>query len=207
MTNRYPDDGDRYTEANTQAYSQEQWQQAQRQAPGQRPAQHQDPAQYQDPAQRQARAPRQAPPQDVVVINNQQFVAGVLATALVAAVAGFVVTAIIKALYTNNTDNKFGSIWGDAPQDVWATALIGGLGALVAGGLLWVFLTLTPSPMTFFQWIVGLCVLGAVVLPFINSGSWQGALITGLVNAFLGAVVISLLTTVGRKTARFPSQR
>lgn len=204
MTNRYPDarypdDGDRHT----QAYSQEQWQQAQRQAPGQ----YQPPVQQQAQRPGQAAAQRQAPPADQVVINNQQFVAGVLATALVAAVAGFVVTAIIKALYTNNTDNQFGSIWGDAPQDVWATALIGGLGALVAGGLLWVFLTLTPSPMTFFQWIVGLCVFAAVVLPFLGSGSWQGALITGLVNAFLGVLVLSLLVTVGRKTARIPAQR
>lgn len=191
MSNRYPDDRDRYT----QAYSQEEWQQPQ--APHQAP-QHQAP-----PAQ----APRPAPPQNPVVINNQQFIAGVLATALVAAIAGFVATAIIKSLYTNNTDNQFGKIWGDAPQDMWMTALIGGLGALIAGGLLWVFLTLTPSPMTFFQWIVGLCVFAAVVLPFLNSGSWQGSLITGLVNGFLGALVISLLTTVGRKTAHFPPQR
>ena len=177
MSNRYPDDRDQYT----QAYSQDQWQ--------------------------QATPPRQAPPQNDVIVNNQQFVAGVLATALVAAVGGFVVTAIIKALYTNNTDNQFGKIWGDAPQDVWMTAWIGGAGALVAGGLLWVFLTLTPSPMTFFQWIIGLFVFAAVVLPFVNSGSWQGSLVTGLVNAFLGVLVISLLTTVGRKTTRFPSQR
>ena len=186
MSNRYPDDRDQHT----QAYGKDQWQEA--------------PAYQQGP-------PRQTPqsqgPQNQVVVNNQQFVAGVLATALVAAVGGFVVTAIIKAMYTNNTDNQFGTIWGGAPQDVWMTALMGGLGALVAGGLLWVFLTLTPSPMTFFQWIVGLCVFAAVVLPFLNSGSWQGALVTGLVNAFLGALVISLLTTVGRKTAHFPSQR
>ncbi len=178
MSNRYPDDRDRQT----QAYNQDQWQQ-------------------------QAQPGQPAPPQNQVVLNTQQFIAGVLATALVAAVAGFVLTLIIKALYTNNTDSELGSIWGDAPQDVWMTAWIGGVGALIAGGLLWVFLTLTPSPMTFFQWIIGLFVFAAVVLPFVNSGSWQGALVTGLVNAFLGVLVISLLTTVGQKTARFPVER
>lgn len=177
MSNRYPDDRGRQT----QAYNQGQWQQGMPQQP--------------------------APPQNEVVINNQQFVAGVLATALVAAIGGFVATAIIKAVYTNKTTTELGSVWGDMPQDPWVTALIGGLGALVAGGLLWVFLTLTPSPMTFFQWTVGLCVFAAVVLPFLNNGSWQGALITGLVNAFMGALVVYLLSTVGRKTAHLPSQR
>ncbi|MDN5757383.1 MAG: hypothetical protein L0H59_02440 [Tomitella sp.] len=131
-------------------------------------------------------------------IDHAQYAAGVAATALVAAVAGYVITAIINAVYSRN---NLGSAWGGGPQDPWDSALIGGVGALVAGVFLWVFLSLVPSPMTFFRWIAGLFVFASVVLPFLSETGWIGSLITAALNGFLGLLVISLLTAVAAKTA------
>lgn len=130
-------------------------------------------------------------------VDHGQFAAGVAATALVAAVAGFVITAIVNAFYTSN---KIGSAWAGGPQDDWDSALIGGVGALVAGLLLWVLLNLVPSPLTFFRWITGLFVCAAVILPFLSGTDWVGRLITAIINGFLGILVISLLTAMAIKT-------
>ncbi len=132
-----------------------------------------------------------------VRIDHAQFAAGAAATALVAAVAGFVITVIIQAIYTQHA---IGSAWGGGPQDPWASAVLGGVGALIAGVLLWVFLSLVPSPMTFFRWIAGLFIVASVVLPFLSGTDWVGRLITALLNAFLGILVVSLLTAVATKT-------
>lgn len=131
------------------------------------------------------------------VIDHAQYAAGAVATALVAAVAGYVVTAIINAVYTSN---DLGSVWGGGPQDPWDSAIIGGVGGLLAGALLWVFLNLVPSPLTFFRWIAGLFVFAAVVLPFLSGTDWVGRLITAVLNAFLGILVITLLAAVAEKT-------
>ncbi|WP_182357534.1 hypothetical protein [Tomitella gaofuii] len=131
------------------------------------------------------------------VIDHAQFAAGAVATALVAAVAGFVVTAIINAVYTSHA---LGSAWVDGEQDPWDSALIGGVGGLVAGAVLWMFLNLVPSPLTFFRWIAGLFVFAAVVLPFLSGTDWVARLITAVLNAFLGILVIALLTAVAEKT-------
>ncbi len=131
------------------------------------------------------------------VIDHAQYAAGVAATALVAAVAGYVVTTIINAVYTSH---DLGSVWGGGPQDPWDSAIIGGVGGLLAGALLWVFLNLVPSPLTFFRWIAGLFVFAAVVLPFLSGTDWVGRLITAVLNAFLGILVITLLAAVAEKT-------
>ncbi|QDQ97844.1 hypothetical protein [Tomitella fengzijianii] len=152
-----------------------------------------DPGAGRQPAQ--AGGPEKSP--NGAVIDHAQFAAGAVATALVAAVAGFVITAIINAVYTSNA---LGSAWVDGEQDPWDSALLGGVGGLVAGAVLWMFLNLVPSPLTFFRWIMGLVVFAGVVLPFLSGTDWVARLITAVLNAFLGILVIALLTAVAEKT-------
>ncbi|GEM_PF-6173145 len=189
MTNPYPgDDADRTT-AYSRGYPQGAAPQ-QGYPTGGRP---------QQPAAGQARpAGQQSGPQEVGGVRIQQFLAGIFATALVAAVFGFVATAVIQAIYTNHAP---GAMWVDGEQSPWIAALIGGVGAIVAGLLLWFFLALVPSPMVFFQWIVGLIIVAAVVLPLVNSAHWQSGVITAIINALMGVLVLSLLSTVGHRTA------
>lgn len=185
MTNPYPgDDADRTT-AYSRGYPQG-------------PAPQQGYPAGGRPQQPGAGQTRPAGSQEVGGVRIQQFLAGVFATALVAAVFGFVATAVIQAIYTNHAP---GAMWTGGEQSPWMAALIGGVGAIVAGLLLWFFLALVPSPMVFFQWVVGLIIVAAVVLPLVNSAHWQSGLITAIINALMGVLVLSLLSTVGHRTA------
>src|SRR5699024_12751983 len=128
--------------------------------------------------------------QEVGGVRMSQFLAASFATALVAAVFGFVATAVIQAIYTTHAP---GAMWVDGEQSPWIAALIGGVVAIVAGLLLWFFLALVPSPMVVFQWIVGLIIGAAVVLPLVDSAHWPSGRLTAILHARLGVLVLSLL--------------
>lgn len=152
--------------------------------------------------EQERREPASTPPRESP-IDNQSYFAGVAATALVAAIVGWLGSLIITALYKNK---EFGAVWGVEPQKVWETALYGGVGALVAGCLFWVLINIAPAAETFFYWVTGLLVFAAVILPFLNSTAWQSALITAAINGIMGIVVISILGTVARKTVKDQSK-
>lgn len=130
-------------------------------------------------------------------VDNGPFFAGLGATALVAAIAGWVLTAIFQALYSRF---EWGTLWLYGMADPWTAAFTGAVAALASGTLMWVMVQGVPSPTTFYSWIASLIAIAAVVLPFLAVNPWQSALGTGLIHGFLGVVIIVLTEVVAAKT-------
>jgi hypothetical protein len=72
--------------------------------------------------------------------------------------------------------------------------------ALLATGLAHLLALTTPRPRAFFSWIVGLCTLVGVVLPFAADGSFSGKFATASVDLVIGLCVLSLLSAVLART-------
>ncbi|QNG18824.1 hypothetical protein G4H71_21415 [Rhodococcus triatomae] len=136
-------------------------------------------------------------PEQQPKVDNGPFFAGIGATALVAAIAGWVVTAILQAVY-----NRFewGTVWAYGLVDPWTAAFTGALAAVLSGALMWLLVQGVPSPLTFYSWIAALIVVAVVALPFLAAQSWQAALGAGIVHGFLGAVIITLTDVVAGRT-------
>lgn len=130
-------------------------------------------------------------------VDNGPFFAGLGATALVAAIAGWVLTAIFQALYQRF---EWGTLWLYGMSDPWTAAFTGAVAAMASGTLMWVMVQGVPSPTTFYSWIASLIAIASVVLPFLAVNPWQSALGTGLIHGFLGVVIIVLTEVVSAKT-------
>lgn len=148
--------------------------------------------------------PRQAHPEPGRGQPNQQprvdtgpFFAGIAATALVAAIAGWVTTAILQAIYSRA---EWGTVWAYGAGDPWTAAFTGALAAILSGALMWLLVQGVPSPMTFYSWIGALIVVAVVALPFLAANTWQAALGAGILHGFLGIVIITLTDVVSRRT-------
>jgi hypothetical protein len=74
--------------------------------------------------------------------------------------------------------------------------------ALVATAVAHLLVMTTPRPRAFFGWVVGLATTVGVVLPFTEDGTLAGRLITATVNLVLGVAILSLLSSVVRRTLR-----
>jgi hypothetical protein len=83
-------------------------------------------------------------------------------------------------------------------------ALTAAVLALAATGLAHVLALTTPRPRAFLSWIVGLCTVVGVVLPFTVDGSLSGQVATALLDLVLGLCVLSLLSSVLARTMRIP---
>jgi hypothetical protein len=132
-----------------------------------------------------------------------QFWAGAVATAVVAALIALV--GILICRWTLNIP-----ILAPAGQGAWGNAhtgeyvLLSALVALVAAGLLYLLMLGTPQPRMFFNWIMGLATLAAVVYPFSTSAPVNQKGATALVDLVLGLAVTSLLTAVAARAFRRP---
>lgn len=134
--------------------------------------------------------------EDARQINTTRLWAGGLATAVVAALvvlAGALIVGGILGVQVPAPEESGAP--GGAGTAVYAA--LAALGALVATGLLHLLLLNTPRPLKFFSWIVGLATVVAAVTPFTQGASPAGAVATSLVNLAAGAVILSLLSSVG----------
>ncbi|NLU84755.1 hypothetical protein [Rhodococcus sp. HNM0569] len=130
-------------------------------------------------------------------LDTGPFLAGVAATALVAAIAGWVLTAIMQALWERF---EWGTVWAYGLIDPWNAAITGAIAAALSGLLMWLLVQGVPSPATFYSWITTLVVIAVVVLPFLAASTWEAALAAGIVHGALGMVVISLTNVVAGRT-------
>lgn len=141
-----------------------------------------------------------------VRLNNGQFWAGAVATAVVAALIALVGILICRWTLNIPILAPAGSgAWGDAHTAEYA--LVAALVALIAAGLLYLLVLSTPQPTLFFDWILGLATLAAVVYPFSTSAPLNQKAATAIVNLILGIAITSLLTTVARRAIRRPLPR
>jgi len=125
--------------------------------------------------------------------------AGVVATAVVAALIGIAGTVIFESIIDVDlvTQDPFGT------DSTMGAYVVGGVAtALVAGGLLYLLVLSTPKPRAFFGWIMGLGTLVVALLPLTWTDDTTKALCSGLVNLLIGIAVWSLLSGVLSRTAR-----
>lgn len=131
------------------------------------------------------------------------FWAGAVATAVVAALIALV--GILICRWTLNIP-----ILAPAGEGAWGNAhtgeyvLLAALIAIVAGGLLYLLMLGTPQPRLFFNWIMGLVTVAAVVYPFSTSAPVAQKGATALVDLVLGLAIMSLLAAVAARAVRRP---
>ncbi|PSR69804.1 hypothetical protein C8258_01655 [Nocardia sp. MDA0666] len=172
---------------------------------GYQPGGYQEPAYQQDPAYQPYRTPGGAPhaPRRPEV-NVGMFAGGVLATAVVTALAAWLCAWIIDVVATRATESgKFG-VWNPMAEQGYWFAVVAFLRALLAS-VLWYLLHLgTPSPDMFFAWIVGILIAAAVVIPLtLSSDIWVGVS-TAIEHLVIGLPIFSLTRTVGAKSLERP---
>jgi len=132
-----------------------------------------------------------------------QFWAGAAATAVVAALIALVGILICRWIFNIPVLAPAGEgAWGNAHTAEYA--LVAALIAIIAAGLLYLLVLGTPQPTMFFDWILGLATLAAVVYPFSTGAPLDQKAATAVVNLVLGIAITSLLTAVAARAIRRP---
>ncbi|HEX3516010.1 MAG TPA: DUF6069 family protein [Trebonia sp.] len=135
--------------------------------------------------------------------DSAQFWAGAVATAVVAALIALVGILICRwTLHIPILAPAGDGAWGNAHTAEYA--LVAALIAIIAAGLLYLLVLGTPQPTMFFDWIMGLATLAAVVYPFSTSAPLDQKAATAIVDLVLGIAVTSLLTAVAARAVRRP---
>ena len=132
-------------------------------------------------------------------IDAGRYWAGVVATALVAALIGVVGVVIVDQILQIDLVAKdpFGT------DSTGAAYVLGGVVASVlAGVLLHLLVVTTPKPRAFFGWIMFLATLTAALLPLTWTDVLESAIASGVVNALIGIAIWSLLVGVLSRTLR-----
>jgi Family of unknown function (DUF6069) len=137
-------------------------------------------------------------------VNAGRLWAGGLATAVVAALVALVGILLARGVFDVAVLAPKGEgAWGDA--DTWTYALLAGLAALLATGLMHLLILFAPRPIRFFRWILTLATLAAVIAPIAVNRSGPG-IATALINLALGITVGTLVSGVAR-SATSPGPR
>lgn len=153
------------------------------------------------PAPVPAPVPVPAPPAGPSV-DGGRYWAGVVATALVAALIGLVGVMVVDQILNIETfETAVKYIFGT--DSTGATYVVGAaLFAVLAGGLLQLLVLTTPKPKAFFGWIMFLATLTAALLPLTWTDELEASISAGLVNALIGIAIWSLLVGVLGRTLR-----
>jgi uncharacterized protein DUF6069 len=140
------------------------------------------------------RDPRTAGEPPVVDVNRLW--GGGLATAAVACLVAFVGVLIARGVFDVEllSPRREGAL-GDSTTAAYV--VMAGVGALVATLILQILVSLTPQPLTFFSWIIGLVMLTFAVAPFTTDAKLSSQVATGLINLFVGLVIMTLLPRIG----------
>jgi uncharacterized protein DUF6069 len=134
-------------------------------------------------------------------VNANRLWAGGLATAVVAALVALVGVLIVRAvlriaLYAPHEAGAFGD------SDTALLCVIAAGAALAATGLAHLLIVATPSPLSYFSWIIGLATAAAVVLPFISAESLAIALAQAVIHLVIGLAIGSLVTGAASSAIR-----
>jgi hypothetical protein len=133
--------------------------------------------------------------------DSAQFWAGAVATAVVAALIALVGILICRwTLGIPILAPAGDGAWGNAHTGEYV--LLAALLALAAGGVLYLLVLGTPQPGMFFDWMMGLATLAAVVYPFSTSAPLDQKAATAVVDLVLGIAITSLLTAVAARAVR-----
>ncbi len=131
--------------------------------------------------------------------------AGGLATAVVAALIAIVGILVARGvLKIDVLAPQESGAWGDA--STVTLALVAFVGGLVATGLIHGLLLSTPSPFSFFGWIMGLATVVAAVLPFTTSADMDSKIATAVIYALVGIAIWSLTASTAHRSLKSVSR-
>lgn len=130
-----------------------------------------------------------------------QLWAGGAATAVVAALIALVGILVCRWLFTIPilAPQRAGA-WGDASTAGYC--LSAAAIAIVATAIMHLLLIGTPRPTVFFDWILGLATVVAVVYPFSTTAPLSQKFATAVVNLVLGIAITSLISSVASRAVR-----
>lgn len=144
------------------------------------------------------RAPRPA-------VDAGRLWAGGLATAVVAALIAIVGILVARGvLKIDVLAPQESGAWGDA--STVTLALVAFAGGLLATALIHGLLLSTPSPFSFFGWIMGLATIVAAVLPFTTSADLDSKIATAVIYALIGIGIWTLTDSTAHRSLKSVSR-
>jgi hypothetical protein len=134
-------------------------------------------------------------------VNPGRLWAGGVAAAVVAALIGLVGVLVARAMFQLAVlSPKQAGAFGD--EKTISLCVGAAVAALLATGLAHLLLVSTPSPLSYFGWIVGLLTVAAVVAPFLGSGSWPVRLAQALIHLVIGMAIGGLVSNAAASASR-----
>lgn len=135
------------------------------------------------------------PPDTRYGVDAGRLWAGGVATAVVAALAAVAGLLIARGLFHAVVlAPKGDGIWGNASTAGYALGAAGA--AIVATALVHLLCLAVPAPGTFFQWIMVLITLIAVVVPLTLTVSLNTKVATAIINLALGLIITLVIHTM-----------
>lgn len=131
--------------------------------------------------------------------------AGGLMAGVVAAGVAVVGLLIVRGILDIPILVKSGTKLVDA--GTWWYPAMAFLAAAAATGLLHALLAAAPEPYRFFNWIFGLAVAIAVLVPFTTGAELKSKVSVALINLAIGATIGSIVNGVGHSAARIADER
>jgi hypothetical protein len=136
-----------------------------------------------------------------VVVNTGRLWAGGAAAALVAAMIALVGILTCRGILGIPVLAPKGQgTWGNA--NTVSYMLGAAVAALLATALIQALLMFTPSPYTFFGWVVSLATLVAVLLPFAVGAHRDSEFTTAVINLMLGVAIGTLVSGSAHSATR-----
>jgi ABC-type Fe3+-siderophore transport system permease subunit len=129
-----------------------------------------------------------------VAIDAPRLWGGGLATAVVAAVGVLICRDLLDVKLV---EPPLLRITNSFPVNYAITAFVL---ALAATGIAHLLSVVTPRPRVFFGWIIGLCTVAAMVVPFALDGNLKGQICAAVINMVIGICIASLLSAVLSRT-------
>lgn len=124
-------------------------------------------------------------------------VATAVVAALIAAVGILIARGVLKIAVLAPQES---GVWGDASTVTYAAGAAAA--GLVATALIHLLILGTPSPFSFFGWIVGLATIVAIALPFTLSAGLPSMIVTAVINAAIGIAIGTLTASNARRSMR-----
>ncbi|HEY1968895.1 MAG TPA: DUF6069 family protein [Pseudonocardia sp.] len=145
--------------------------------------------------------PPSAPPPVRTEVNIGRLWAGGVAAAVVAALIALVGLLVARALFQIAvlSPKRYGAFGDDSTLQL---CVIAAAAAILATGLVHLLLVSTPSPLSYFGWIVGLLTVAAVVAPFLASSSWPIKLAEATIHLVIGIAIGGLVSNAAVSASR-----
>ena len=148
--------------------------------------------------------PASGPHTTRVTVNAGRLWAAGVATALVCALIGLVGVLVVRAIFNVALyAPEEASAVGDIDTGLLCLAAAGG--ALVATGLVHLLLLSTPRPLAYFGWIIALCTLAAMVVPFLSVTPISVAVAMAVIHLIIGLAIGTLIAGAARAATRSPA--